>query len=62
MGAKKKEVKSVLRSEISTESSAQSMDRIFIPTNSKQTEVIDGEVDQSVGRIIEILKSEIKVI
>ena len=62
MGAKKKEVKSVLRSEISTESSAQSMDRIFIPTNSKQTEVIDGDVDQSVGRIIEILKSEIKVI
>ena len=62
MYKRQKEVKSVLRSEISTESSSQSMDRIFIPTNSKQTEVIDGDVDQSVGRIIEILKSEIKVI
>ena len=62
MGAKKKEIKLISRSEISSGSSSQSMDRIFIPTNSKQTEVIDGDPGQTVGRIIEILKSEVKVI
>mgnify|MGYP001259897910 FL=1 len=38
------------------------MDRIFVPTASKQTEKIEGEVDQTVGRVVEILKSELKVI
>ena len=62
MGAKKKEIKLISRSEISSGSTSQSMDRIFIPTNTKQTEVIDGDPGQTVGRIIEILKSEVKVI
>ena len=62
MGAKKKEIKLISRSEISSGSNSQSIDRIFIPTNSKQTEVIDGDPGQTVGRIIEILKSEVKVI
>ena len=62
MGAKKKEIKLVSNSEMSSESSTQFIDRIFIPTNSKQTEVIDGDPDQTVGRVIEILKSDIKVI
>ena len=62
MGAKKKEIKLISRAEISSGSTSQSMDKIFIPTNSKQTEVIDGDPGQTVGRIIEILKSEVKVI
>ena len=62
MGAKKKEIKLVSSSEISSGERSQSMDRIFVPTASKQTEKIEGEVDQTVGRVVEILKSELKVI
>ena len=62
MGAKKKEIKLVPSSEISSGERSQSMDRIFVPTASKQTEKIEGEVDQTVGRVVEILKSELKVI
>jgi hypothetical protein len=38
------------------------MNSIFLPTTSKKTEVIEGEVDQVVEKIVEILRSEIKVI
>ena len=37
-------------------------DKVFIPQTSKQTEVIEEEVDVAVNRIVEILKSEIKVL
>jgi hypothetical protein len=37
------------------------MDRIFVPTTSKKTEVIEGDADQVVERIVEILRSDIKV-
>ena len=59
MGAKKKEIKSVLQ-ELNTDQS-QNIDNIFVPQTSKQTEIIDTDADAAVDRIIEILKSEIKV-
>ena len=62
MGAKKKEIKTVTSSEIDNSSNSQSVDKIFVPQTSKQTEVIDGEADAAVERIVEILRSEIKVI
>ena len=40
---------------------AQTIDKVFIPQTSKQTEVIEGDADVAVNRIMEILKSEIKV-
>ena len=59
MGAKKKEIKSIL---IESESNqAQTIEKVFIPQASKQTEVIEEETDVAVNRIVEILKSEIKV-
>ena len=59
MGAKKKEIKSI---PIESESNqAQTIEKIFIPQASKQTEVIEEETDVAVNRIVEILKSEIKV-
>ena len=59
MGAKKKEIKSI---PIESESNqAQTIEKVFIPQASKQTEVIEEETDVAVNRIVEILKSEIKV-
>ena len=57
MGAKKKEIKVVAAS---IEDSKQNLDKIFVPQKSKETEVIDTDVDASVDRIIDILRSEIK--
>ena len=59
MGAKKKEIKSVLQ-ELNTDQS-QNIENIFVPQTSKQTEIIETDADAAVDRIIEILKSEIKV-
>ena len=59
MGAKKKEIKSI---PIESESNqALTIEKVFIPQASKQTEVIEEETDVAVKRIVEILKSEIKV-
>mgnify|MGYP001210920132 FL=1 len=58
MGSKKKEIK-VISALI--EENKQSLDKIFIPQKSKETEVINTDVDSSVDRIAEILRSEIKV-
>ena len=57
MGAKKKEIK-VIAALI--EDSKQNLDKIFVPQKSKETEVIDTDVDASVDRIVDILRSEVK--
>ena len=62
MGAKKKEIKTVSCTELDNSSNSQSVDKVFVPQTSKHSEVIDGEVDAAVERIVEILRSEIKVI
>ena len=62
MGAKKKEIKAIHASELYNGTKSQLMNSIFLPTTSKKTEVIEGEVDQVVEKIVEILRSEIKVI
>ena len=58
MGAKKKEIK-VFQSQ-NTEKK-QSPDKVFIPQTSKETEIIDTDLNSAVDRIVEILKSEVKV-
>ena len=60
MGAKKKEIKCV-PIELDSDQ-AQTIEKVFVPQASKQTEVIEEEVDVAVNRIVEILKSEIKVL
>ena len=59
MGAKKKEIK-YIPLELDSDQ-AQTIDKVFIPQTSKQTEVIEEDADVAVNRIMEILKSEIKV-
>ena len=62
MGAKKKDIKIVSTSSLTTGAKVQAIDKIFVPATSKQTEVIEGDLDHVVGRIVDIMKSEVKVI
>ena len=62
MGAKKKEIKVVSPSDHQTDSILQSIDKVFVSQTSKQTEMIEGAADAAVMRIVEILKSDIKVL
>lgn len=58
MGAKKKEIKVV---PLSLHETKQQVEKISIPQKSKETEIIKTDIDSSVKRIVEILKSEVKV-
>ena len=62
MGAKKKEVRVISASVHQDAEKSQTINKVFIPQTSKQTEVIEGDADSAVARIVEILKSEIKVL
>ena len=58
MGAKKKEIKVILAPQVEKR---QSISEIFVPKKSKETEIIETDIDSTVERIIEILKTEVKV-
>ena len=62
MGAKKKDIKVVSGSDHRTETKRQSLDRLFIPKADKQTEMIEGDADTVVARLVEILRSDLRVI
>jgi len=62
MGAKKKEIKVIPPTDHQTDAISQSIDKVFVSQTSKQTEMIEGDADSTVTRIIEILKSELKVL
>ena len=58
MGAKKKEIKVIPAPQVEKK---QSVSEIFVPKKSKETEFIETDIDSTVERIIEILKTEVKV-
>ena len=58
MGAKKKEIKVIPAPKVEKR---QSIRKIFVPKKSKETEFIETDIDSTVERIIEILKTEVKV-
>lgn len=58
MGAKKKEIKVV---PVTAQDTKQSLVQLSIPQKSKETELINTDIDSTVDRIVEILKSEVKV-
>ena len=62
MGAKKKDIKVVSGSDHRTETKWQTLDRLFIPKADKQTEMIEGDADTVVARLVEILRSDLRVI
>jgi len=59
MGAKKKEI-NILTPEGSDPK--QSMSKVYIPQSDKKTVMIDGSVDEIVGKLIETFRNDIKVI
>ena len=62
MGAKKKDIKIIDGLQIASSVKHQEIEKIFIPQTNKKTEIIEGEIDKVVNRIVEVLKSDIKVI
>ena len=40
----------------------QSFANIYLPTADKKTEMIEGNIDQMVSRLVDVLKTEIKVL
>ena len=58
MGAKKKEIKVIPAPQVEKK---QSINEIFVPKKSKETEFIETDIDSAVERIVDILKTEVKV-
>tara|TARA_A100001234_G_scaffold219562_1_gene230622 strand:+ start:671 stop:1432 length:762 start_codon:yes stop_codon:yes gene_type:complete len=58
MGAKKKEIKVIPAPLVEKK---QSINKIFVPKKSKETEFIETDIDSAVERIVDILKTEVKV-
>ena len=58
MGAKKKEIKVVPAPQVDKKLS---VSEIFVPKKSKETEFIETDIDSTVERIVDILKTEVKV-
>ena len=58
MSAKKKEIRVIPAPHVQKR---QSISEIFVPKKSKETEFIETDIDSTVERIIEILKTEVKV-
>ena len=58
MSAKKKEIKVFSAPLIETK---QNVSEIFVPKKSKETEFIETDIDSAVERIVDILKTEVKV-
>ena len=58
MGAKKKEITEVQSDEIDT---FQSVKRLYSPSNSKETVMIEGSTENIVEKLVDVLKNEIKI-
>ena len=58
MGAKKKEIKVIPAPQVEKK---QSISEIFVPKKSKETEFIETDIDSTVERIVDILKTEVKI-
>ena len=58
MGAKKKEITEVQFDEIDT---FQSVKRLYSPSNSKETVMIEGSTDDIVEKLVDVLKNQIKI-
>ena len=58
MGAKKKEITEVQFDDIDT---FQSVKRLYSPSNSKETVMIEGSTENIVEKLVDVLKNEIKI-
>ena len=58
MGAKKKEINEVEFDDMNT---FQSVKRLYSPSNSKETVMIEGSIEHIVEKLVDVLKNEIKI-
>jgi electron transfer flavoprotein beta subunit len=58
MGAKKKEIVQV---NFEPDNPQQAIKKIYAPSNSKETVMIEGSTDQIVEKLVDVLKNEIKI-
>ena len=58
MGAKKKEINEVEFDDMDT---FQSIKRLYSPSNSKETVMIEGSTEHIVEKLVDVLKNEIKI-
>ena len=62
MGAKKKEIKALSKGELIDGNEHQSITRVYSMQKAKQTEMISGDVNQQISRLVDVMKTEIKVL
>ena len=62
MGAKKKEIKTINKADVQLNESLQTVNRIYSLKTDKKTEFIEGEPDSQVARLMDVLRSEVKVL
>ena len=62
MGAKKKEIKALSKGELFDGNEHQSISRVYSMQKAKQTEMISGDVNQQISRLVDVMKTEIKVL
>ena len=61
MTAKKKEIKEIALSDVLSMEQLQSFNGLSIQKAEKQTEMIEGSVDQVVSRLVDVFKNEIRI-
>ena len=62
MGAKKKEIKTISKADVQLNERLQTVNRIYSLKTDKKTEFIEGEPDSQVARLMDVLRSEVKVL
>ena len=62
MGAKRKDIKVISQNEHSENLKSQHIEKLSLPKTNKKTEIINGNSEEAIDRIVKILKSEIKVL
>ena len=62
MGAKRKEIKTVNKTDLNLSEGLQKVTRVYNLETDKQTEYIEGNPDVQVARLMDVLKSEVKVL
>ncbi len=62
MSAKRKEIKAVDKSTLNPGDALQSMSKMYVQHKDKRTEMIDGDTQAIVTRLIEVFKNEAKVL
>ncbi len=62
MGAKKKEIRTINKTDIKLNERLQRVNRIYSLQTDKKTEFIEGDPDDQVARLMDVLRSEVKVV